>query len=272
MTGIIFTTFLSATEIDSFTLRDPSMKDALEELNQMMQNYFQQALFKANAANSCETGSLEEELHGLLRDSLWTPFEVDIENSTVLDRRTISREKSIYQDIPLIKGIALFMVKLGYLMRIGDFYVGSDKFGHFLETGYEYYHSESSEDSLKYGELTERTYFGLMTTSVYSYGDLAANLEGYRFWNQLTQGENAYFSCKDNTWVQQRSFTWENYVNAAWDEGINCSYYADKEITDFVESRITQLGMTCPMSPEYCEDMIEHYGYLAARVVTPKCF
>lgn len=270
--SFLFANALFSTEIDSFTLRDPHMQDGLQELDSIMQGYFDLALVQANEAKSCKQELMEETLHRLLKGVFWSQFEADIENSKTLDRKTLSRENSIYRDVSLIEGIALYMANLGYVIRIGDLYIGSDKFGHFLETGYGYYHSASPEDSLEYGEMTERTYFGLMTTGVYSYGDLAANLDGYTFWRRLTKGLDAYFSCKNNSWVARRKFTWADYINAAWDEGLNCNYYTDKHVRHSVQTRIQELAMSCPVVPGHCPAMIERYRYLANRVVTEKCF
>lgn len=270
--GLVFNTSLGATEIDSFTLRDPQMRDSLEELDGIIQSYFDKALKQANQAHSCNASFFEKILYNLFKGFFWTQFEVDIETSNTLDRRNIERSNSIYRDLNFFETMALFMADLGYVMKIGNFYVGSDKLGHFLETGYDYYRSHSLQEALGFGELTERTYFGFNTTGVYSYGDLAANLDGYEFWTRVTGGKQPYFSCKNNTWKQSRPFSWSDYVNAAWDEGLNCNYFADDHITAAVSKRIEDLGMKCPVEPGHCPSMLQRYGVLAAHVVMPSCF
>ena len=270
--GFLFCSTLFSTEVDSFTLRDPFMQDALQELDAMIQRNFVQALQEANRAHSCEPKVMKTAFHQTIKGVFWSLFEVDIENSEVLDRRTLDRADSIYRDVSLVEGSALYLARLGYLMRVGDFYIGSDKFGHFLETGYDYSNYSSLDEAVKFGEMTERTYFGLTTTGVYSYGDLASNLDGYAFWNRLTQyGKDSYFTCSNRTWTQQNRFTWADYINAAWDEGLNCNYYRNDHITNSVHDRIATLGMTCPVKPGYCQSMLEHYGYLSPRVVTTLC-
>lgn len=264
---------LFSTEIDSFTLRDPNMRDGLQELDAIMQRNFDLAISEANKAQSCEPRVFEQAFRKTVKGPLWSKFEDDIENSTSLDKRTTTRGESIYRDVTLYQGIALYMAKLGYLIRIGDLYVGSDKFGHFLETGYDYTQKSTFEEALYFGEMTERTYFGLSTTGVYSYGDLAANLDGYIFWKNLAAGEdNPYVVCQDNLWKQQMRFTWADFVNAAWDEGINCNYYSDLKVLTSVSKRIRDLGMSCPVETNHCTNMIERYGYLAAQVIHQGCF
>lgn len=263
---------LLSTEIDSFTLRDPYMEEALPELNHMMQGYFEQALAQANQAGSCEPETIESALHRITGGFFWAAIETDIQKSEILDRRTIALSRSIYRNAWFIEAPALHLAQLGFLMKIQDFYVGSDKIGHFIDTGYQYYKKSSLEDAMAFGEMTERTYYGLTSTAVYSYGDLAANLDGYAFWRQLAQGNDPYFICTDNIWVQKRNFDFADYSNAAWDEGINCSYYRNDHITYSVADEILKLGLTCPVKPGYCKPMIERYGLLAPHVVTDACF
>jgi hypothetical protein len=248
------------------------MEDALSELDNMVQGYFAQALKQANEAKSCERQIFEKSFQGITGGTFWDQIEKDIEASETLDRRTNARKRSIYRDVSILEGTVLFMARLGFLMKVGDLYIGSDKLGHFFDTGYEYYKKDSLEEALTYGEMTERTYYGLWSTSVYSYGDLAANFDGYRFWTQLTQGKNAYVTCNNNKWSQQRRFTWSDHVNAAWDEGLNCNRYKNHHVTASVNARITELGLTCPVQSSHCPGMIERYGDLAPRIVSPLCF
>jgi hypothetical protein len=248
------------------------MQDASLELNQIMQGYFKQTLLKANKAGSCKPSVLENALHCVTGGLFWARIENDIQASEIIDRRTIARERSIYQDICFTEGCALYMAKLGFLMKIGDFYIGSDKLGHFLDQGYDYFQSPNLSNALEYGEMTERTYYGLTSTAIYSYADLAANLDGYEFWKQVTGGKDPYFSCTNNVWTQQRTFDVREHVNAAWDEGLNCSHYRNEHVNTAVHARIAALGLTCPIDKSYCAGMIERYGYLAPHVITKECF
>lgn len=270
--AILFSSSLFSTEIDSFTLRDSYMQDSLDEMNAMVQRYFEDAISKANKENSCKTEVFEKILHKLTGGLFWAQIESDIEKSEILDRRSIALARSIYRDISFIYAPALYLAPLGFVVKMGDLYIGSDKFGHFLDQGYDYYKLPTLEEGLEFGEMTERTYYGLTSTAVYSYADLAANLDGHSFWKQLTKGKDAYFNCSNNTWTQQRKFTWADYVNAAWDESLNCSYYRNDTVAAQVNQRIGELGMTCPIEKGRCAGMIKHYGYLAAHVVSQTCF
>lgn len=272
ITSFFLSTYLLATEIDSFTLRDPFMKDSIAVLNTLMKNYFDKALKKANKEGSCDPKRMEEIFYEVSGGKTWAKLEEAVKDLGTLERKSILRENSIYRDISFLDAYGLYMAKLGYLMKIQDFYVGSDKIGHFIGIGYSYYEYPNIQEAMDFGELTERTYFGLTTTAIYSYGDLAANLEGYYFWNRVAKGSNPYFTCENKTWKQNADFDWSDYANPAWDEGLNCNYYKNTEITKFVQSQISQLGLTCPVNRKYCSQMIQRYGNLAPRVISPECF
>jgi hypothetical protein len=75
---------------------------------------------------------------------------------------------------------------------------GIDKLEHFFQQGYQYYEIErkalaknaTAEEALKkaieWGKKTERTYYGLLSSGVYSNADLYANYVGLRFYKSLT--------------------------------------------------------------------------------------
>ncbi len=76
---------------------------------------------------------------------------------------------------------------------------GTDKLEHFFQQGYKYYtikkaalaKGENAEKAnlkaVKWGQKTERTYYGLLVSGVYSNADLYANYAGMRFYEGLTQ-------------------------------------------------------------------------------------
>jgi hypothetical protein len=76
---------------------------------------------------------------------------------------------------------------------------GTDKIDHMFQQGYIYYRiykdtlrgghtaDEAQKQSVKWGQMTERTYYGLLVSGVYSNADLAANFAGLRFYQGLSQ-------------------------------------------------------------------------------------
>ncbi len=75
---------------------------------------------------------------------------------------------------------------------------GIDKLEHFFQQGYQYYEIERKalakklpadaalKKAVSWGKKTERTYYGLLTSGVYSKADLAANYAGMRFYQGLS--------------------------------------------------------------------------------------
>lgn len=74
---------------------------------------------------------------------------------------------------------------------------GIDKLEHFFQQGYKYYQLEkearvngksapdAARAAIKWGQRTERTYYGLAASGVYSNADLYANYAGMRFYQGL---------------------------------------------------------------------------------------
>jgi len=77
--------------------------------------------------------------------------------------------------------------------------MGTDKIGHFFPQGYDYYKIVQKQmraglteeagirEAIKWGQRTERGFYGMRLTAVWSNGDLAANLAGYHFIKNLLQ-------------------------------------------------------------------------------------
>ena len=286
---LLFSNNAKATEVDNFTDRDPTLKDATFQLDKLMHGYFNKAIKIANDKESCESTNIAASLREITYNFGWENIELDIEHSFLIDKHRSLRENSIYRDVSIFDAWALWLAKLGFIMRIDDLYIGSDKFGHFMQQGYYYFEytylkNNTLQKALEYGDMTELTYYGLETTGVYSYGDLAANYDGLSFWERVTNTNLApntppYFTCHNKKWELAANFTWKDYVTAGWDESINCSTYRSDEMTHSVFTNIAKLEkmrfekFNCPnVDRKKCREMIEYYGNVAKYIITPSCF
>jgi hypothetical protein len=84
-------------------------------------------------------------------------------------------------------------------VKIYDAQFGTDKIAHFFQQGYDYYKiykrattkgiapDEAAQKAIRWGQMTERTYFGTLVSGVYSNADLCANFVGMKFYQNLTQ-------------------------------------------------------------------------------------
>ncbi len=76
---------------------------------------------------------------------------------------------------------------------------GTDKVAHVFQQGYTYYKAyrralaegatpfAATEKAIRWGQKSERTFYGTLVAGVYSNGDLAANYAGLKFYQGLTQ-------------------------------------------------------------------------------------
>lgn len=170
---------------------------------------------------------------------------------------------------------------LGYSMRIGSHFIGTDKLGHFFDQGFRYFDTTRKTvrshgrpmsrvgDALALGHVWEGSDRGRLTTGVTSYADLSANLSGLIFWQQVASGpspylvKDPYFICENGQWRRNKKFQIQDFVNASWDEGINCNKYwgqtetaVNKYVTEMQQA--THKNFTCPVEPEKCAEIVKH--------------
>lgn len=77
--------------------------------------------------------------------------------------------------------------------------LGTDKIAHIFQQGYTYYKiverakakgladEIAVQKAIRWGQMTERTYYGNLISGLYSNGDLAANFAGMKFYQNLTR-------------------------------------------------------------------------------------
>jgi hypothetical protein len=148
---------------------------------------------------------------------------------------------------------------------------------------------------MDWGERSERTYFGLYTTGVHSYADLAANFEGMRFWQHVLgraddpldtgwRSRRPYVTCRRRFWLAgerrwrvSRKLDLADYVTPVWDEAVNCCGYRNQQIEALVRARIAELSAaanadyTCPLDPDGCARARQRFGEWAPRLLHPTC-
>lgn len=193
-------------------------------------------------------------------------------------------------------------------------YLSSDKLGHFIHSGYEAYFYAELQSKPGYIDVSKQTSFwnniirlitesnrfsgqnggssavmemsqnqesgvwGLGGSGVYSYADIVANIEGYKFWKQLTDGPHPFFQCSNGTWQKVRHFTWSEFINPGWDEAMNCNGYADQKMANAVGDRIATVlkkrslaRTSCPIDIEQCKQFAEIYLDEFPEAISPSC-
>jgi hypothetical protein len=293
---------IRGAEIDSLTGRALALADSSDALELRLNDALEAGVTRANQVS---TGCEEDVLYRELRHALATPFighviAESLNEDATLDRRRVRRVDSIYRDLGLLDNISVQWKDLSAVVGVGDVLMGVDKIGHFVVEGWDYFETAHLEGegiaaALDWGEGTESSYFGRLTTGVHSYADLVANFEGMRFWlrvlgradDPLDTGWRAnrpYVTCGRRFWITgerrwrlSRRLDLAHYVTPVWDEAVNCSSYRNPEIEALVQGRIAELSeaadtdYTCPVDPDGCAQARERYGEWAPRLLHPAC-
>jgi hypothetical protein len=309
-----------AAEIDSVTPRNLKLDNSLTIINTIFNQRLQEGIQKANAKQDdiedieqdefCDEKVLYTELRKAIFQSFTASwglkgYDLDKQLRSLLSRQSysLSLNDSIYRDINYLEGISLNIKELSDVVNINGHLIGLDKIGHFFAEGWQYfelshYEERNIDQAIEWGKKQEAGKFGYTTTGIFSFSDLAANFNGWRFWNKVLLKENdplkgaianffnrPYITCEIQiiasiknkkivkAWESNTRFDLSDYVDGAWDEGNNCNSYEDPVIEGKVTLRINNVNsdFTCPFIAEYCLASQEKYGYYAKHVLHPYC-
>jgi hypothetical protein len=210
---------------------------------------------------------------------------------------------SVYRDIDYIEGFSLNIKELSDVVNIDGHLIGLDKIGHFFAEGWQYFELTDDDDitieeAVEWGRQKEAGLFGYTTTGIFSYADLVANLNGWRFWNKVLLRQDdplkgviasffnkPYVTCDVQiidsirngkiirAWELNTRFDLADYIDGAWDEANNCNSYADPIIENKITARIESIDpeFVCPLNAELCVEARDRYGVLAKYVLHPAC-
>ncbi len=310
-----------AAEIDSVTPRAVSLPDAATTLNALVNQRLAEGVEKANlldranqfdliAGSECNRETLYTELRKALFQSLTASwglkgYALDQQLREALREKSyhLSLNDSVYRDLDYLEAFSLRLKELSDVVRVGGHLVGIDKFGHFFAEGWEYFERTrdgrtSLQAAMDWGRQQEEGKFGYLTTGIFSFADLTANLHGWRFWNRVLMEQNdplqgrvgnlltrPYVRCavqwgtslRERRWVRawelERPFDITAYVDAAWDEGQNCNSYADPLIEGKIVARqqAADPDFHCPLDSGLCVRLTQHYDDLSRQVLHPAC-
>lgn len=126
---------------------------------------------------------------------------------------------------------------------------GTDKLDHFFQQGYKYYRiykdaaahgmtdNGAEQKAIRWGQQTERTYFGILVSGVYSNADLYANFAGMKFYQSLAEAtwigmktRPAMLRLRDGRWIiagtRLRDDLLKPFISDHLNEALNPSGYA----------------------------------------------
>lgn len=317
---LLFATPAQCAEIDSVTPRRVALEDSMSALNSIINGRIREGVDSANERlprfgqlekeDYCDEEKLFKELRKAIFGSLTASwglkgYGLDKQLRELLAEKSysLSLNDSVYRDINYIEGFSLNLKELSDVVNINGHLIGLDKIGHFFAEGWKYFeitHLEGKtiQQAIQWGREEEEGKFGYATTGIFSYADLAANFNGWRFWNRVLRGgddplqgilanffTSSYIGCKFqfidsillrkwvHAWKVKKQFDLNDFINGAWDEGNNCNSYKNPKIEEKVMSRVKSIdsSFNCPVSPEECRMAVGRYGDYAKLILHPTC-
>jgi hypothetical protein len=171
---------------------------------------------------------------------LVTPYEEWIESEARVPLYRV-RDKGIYGNAVDFDDMRMaWYMYLSGTLQVAGVVMGTDKLGHFLGQGFQYYErytrldpklSEAARcaEVRERGHLQEVGQLGIATGGVYSFADLAANWQGMLFFMALFEDvaiegqHHARYLVRgeDGAYRRVRDFHWAEYVTPDWDEVLN---------------------------------------------------
>lgn len=288
-TSLILATNLLAAEADNFNSYQFHLMNQADEINQLANKHLSMAIKKANQVGSCNQETLFKELRQKFANHTKGEFVIDlIYNHPELTQR-VPLSNSIYYNWKASDGLALGLKKkkkgdlaLSPLIQIKNQVIGVDKLEHMFGMGYHYYqqyyeNNHSLNKVLSIGSGFEKYILGgsFYATGIFSYGDLAANFNGMRFWNNFL-GKNPdilgkqyqispYILCKDRQWITNPDspIDFSHYVDQSMDESINCSKFARRKAADKIAYNVRELKKKTQAL--YCQENKQIFSILTNK-------
>ncbi len=227
-----------ALETDNYLSWGLDLPDTSEELNHLIKNQIEDVLAKTSPKQdlSCEqiTFRIAGRFKTTPRRKLFEDFSEKYLSDKMFPSNPYYLRESIYRNT---SRIYLSRSGLSPNLHANGIYFGVDKLSHFGSTGRRYlkeylknlkkgYSAEEAEKSaIRLGLYNEARILGLWPSGVFSYGDMEANYQGFRFYKKLCLNEeDSYLKKVDGSWKLAKVPDIKTYVNPYWDETYNQSF------------------------------------------------
>lgn len=236
-----------AYESDTLTDRDQPLTDVAQTLDERVQEVVLESIAWTNTRTGCKEPP--EQMHRMLAKAInarmspdelvtqrrgFASFGFDryaawIEKGGVVHRDFADR-RDIYGDLTFSESPILKLAGVCSTVRVGHVLLGTDKFDHFFEEGYDgWRHSDYGarpQRAIEWATHTELTTLGLETSLTFSYADLRADYDGMEFFDTLLDPEHGVARVGADGCLQPtHPFEWENWVTWQYDEVLNPNVY-----------------------------------------------
>ncbi|MFN8369608.1 MAG: hypothetical protein U0T83_03175 [Bacteriovoracaceae bacterium] len=243
-----------ALETDQYLMWDFSIKDSTVGVNNYFNYQIEKGVERLNGMKNYQSLSCDKATEVIVKEFLRNntltedQIEIDLKDNNEVELFPNPHNRRELRDLSIYKEFTSFFSKdkifpVAPNIRVNNIDIGTDKLGHFISLGLNYYYTyraalnnrnETTNDAfiaaIEYGIFTEKTYYGYLTSGVFSYADLEANFQGLIFILNICGPFNGYikFNQALGKWVKNAKFDIKPYVNPNWNEVYNPSHYSDK--------------------------------------------
>lgn len=245
-----------AYETDQITDRGEALQDVAPSADAEMDRMIAEAVERTNRRTGCQADLdrtkrvLARQIYrvtsrdvmvwrrGLTRAPGFGAYAKWMETAPI-DRRPFAHREDIYGELTFFDAVILNLAGPCSTFRVNGVLLGSDKLDHFFDEGFAYWQRSRfgthPHRGVRYGTNRENSVFGLMTSRAFSYADLKANYDGYRFYLGLLGPGSVVRMGEDGCVYHTRSWDWGQWVDWRYDELLDPSVYVPR-----VERRVEE--------------------------------
>lgn len=257
-----------AYESDQVTVRAEDLDDVVALADARATELLEQAVARTNERTGCglplerTREVLARQVHQVMGGRAYVPARGALPpmgfgayaawlETAELDRFTPAAREDLYGEVRLGQSWVLALAGPSSTVNLGGVLVGTDKIDHFWLQGFDYWQrsrrGEQVERAVEWGTRTELGWWGLWTSGVFSYADLAANYAGFEFYAGLLEEGSPARLDEASCVVLDRPFRWLEHIDGHVDESQNPSVYRR------VLAEPLRLGLE-ERAPEFCEE------------------
>ncbi len=227
-----------ALETDNYLAWGVNLPDSSEDINQLIQTQIEDVITSAKKDVSCKTITFRvaNRFKTTPRRKLFEDWSNEHLTEKMFPASPYYLKESIYRNT---RRIYLSKSGLSPNLQANGIYFGVDKLSHFGSTGRRYLKvflhelksgisaEDAEKKAIRMGLSNENGILGLWPSGVFSYGDMEANYQGFRFYKKLCLDEKEpYLEKVDGKWKLSKIPDIRHYVNPYWDESYNLSFRA----------------------------------------------
>lgn len=170
-----------------------------------------------------------------------------------VDRVQPARDQGLFGHVGLLDSPVLATFGPASTITLDHTLVGTDKIDHFWIQGYDYFrrsHGGADPDrAVDWGTRTERGVWGLGTTGVFSFADLAANFDGLQFYAGLLGADSVLQRDPGGCVAQVRPFSWADWIDWRYDEVQNPSVFRQSIVRELAQAVQQDAAWYCTGDP-----------------------